>query len=426
LTAEQPKNTPSVRTTPVAVSPALPFEQAVAITLSSLQQAIAALLAVAPGDLRRAADVERTFDLDTKLAWQIHGIATAGNPIVSGTNVPAASSMRRFFKVAAKLGIPDDAISNASQAFDEFERLVQEHAGDRERFVSMIGGLLDEEGEDLDLKYKKAAYRAMSHIWGAEVRTYAHCMMLHPGRAPDTATMASVRVYSGVHRLRASAPLCVPLGRIWSFAGNQPPKDWAPQAFGPIAGTGGTFLLQDHCSPGLGDLRVLGADSAFPVLEVPEAVGLKNSVTIASATVSNDLPSIYVTPGEPEVNCWPRIRLPMESLLADVLIHQDAIRDRQPVQTRVRVYGNDRIGPGSDEPEYTEQIDLLSVRERCEYRGRGLRVLGTPDLPRHVEMLESVCGNLGWNPEHFHAYRCRVAYPLMRSGVRIDFVLTAK
>src|SRR4030095_6319280 len=97
-----------------------------------------------------------------------------------------------------------------------FEALVPEYAGDRERFTSMMASLSREAAEELDLRSKKSAYRAMSHLWGVDAGVAFRCDMVLPGSAQGTLDLAVVGGYLDFHRLRSSAPMRVPPGRVSS------------------------------------------------------------------------------------------------------------------------------------------------------------------------------------------------------------------
>lgn len=404
----------------------MPFEQHAAVVLGALQRSLAELLAATPGEVGRAKDVERTFGLDARLGWQIHRIATAANPLACGTSVPARVSMQRFLKAAARRRVPAAIVARVSDAFDELEQLVLDYAGDRERFESMVGSTQGEEAEDFDLKHKKAAHRANSHLWGVNVRASSRVMMIHPG-AQGTIDVALLATYSDLHRLRSAAPLFIPLGsaRVSEDA-NERGSTYVDRPIAALPTAKGAFLLREFSSPDLRSAQVVEGPGTSPMLlEIPEGVGLKNAVTVTTGSVSLGDPTPFGTQ-TPELHCTPLVRIPVEMMLVDMLIHQNAFPIRQPIPTRVGVIGNETREIFAWKPELMKRMETLAVREHCTHLGVGVELLGTPDLPRHVELLRSVCGAMSWNPNEFHVYRCRVEYPILRTSVRVEFDLTTK
>lgn len=407
-----------------AAIPAGSFEQQAALVLGEMQHAFRDFLAFVPGGVRKAADLQRAFDLDSKLAGQMYKVATATSPAVAGANVPPQVSLQRVLKAAARRRFPAPVIDRVGAAFGAFERFVEEYAADRERFESMLSGMSRDEADQIDLKYKKTAHRAMSHLVGADMSTSLYAMMLHPGSAPDKLDVLVARSFVGLHRLRATAPLVLPIGLIRIAGAYSDPVPNFASSTRPLGGAGGNWLMREFSTPGLSDLAVIGADSAAPALEVPAAVGLRESVTITIASSIKDTPSpLSLTGPRAGYRVTPRVRLPAQTLLVDILIHPDAFDRRHPLAAKVSTYRNDRISVGSGEPDYTERTDLLAVREHCEYLGRGFEVLGTPEVPRHVDMLKTAAAAESWNPASFHAYRCRVEYPIVPSSVRVEFDL---
>lgn len=392
--------------------------------LSKLQRAIASLLAATPGETRRAADVERTFGVDPKLGWQVHRIATSTKPLTTGTSVPAPISVEKLLKAAAKLGVSKEIVDRVEAAFEDFEKLVEDYAGDRDRFQTMVAPLLNEDSEALDLKHKKSIYRGMSHVTGVDAQADMFTTLMHPGDEPGTFCSIMIHTTVGLHRLRAGAPLCMSIGRA-RLSGDNPwdCSEAIKPMVAPIAGNAGTYLLRDYCSRDLAnEVRVLGAGTMYPLLEIPETLGRKNRITIATASLATGIK------WDEEQVLWssPRILLPSQVMISDVLFHPDVHPARHPVPSKVSIYNNDRIGLGMGEPEHVMVTDLLNMHERCDYLGQGVDLLIAPDAPRNVDMLAAICKAMNWNSEEFHAYRTRVEYPVLRSTVRTVFDLSGR
>ncbi len=392
------------------------FEQAAAASLRQFQAAVAALFAATAEDTRRAADVERAFGVDRKLGWQMHRIANEPNPLAVAMNLPAAVSTNRMLKAAARKGLPTEIIERVSSAFQQVEQLISEHAGDRERFLSMVGPLIKEEAESIDLKQKKAAYRAMSHLVGVDEQVCTSCTFLHPGDEPGRLCAARLSAHIGLHRLRSTSPIFVPL-IISRTSGEGETFTAGTQA--PLVPDTGTYLLEEFCSPGLTVQEIHEPN----MMEIAEAMGRNNSVDVVYASISRGVLSPFATPEGPQFLSSNRVNIPAEVLISDTLIHRDAFPLQHPLERRVHVYANERIGIGFGEPKYAERQSLLSVVEHSRHLGLGVQTLATPESPRHVEMIGRLCEKLGWNPDEFHVYRCRIEYPIFRSTVRVVFEL---
>src|SRR5258705_8489081 len=117
------------------------FVVAATLVMAEFHSALRALVSATPGTIRTAADFHRAMGVDAKLGWQVYRIAHAESHLSSGLEVPSAVSMRKLFKAAVKQRVPEVIVKRASRAFEEFESLVHEHAGDRDSFASMVGAV---------------------------------------------------------------------------------------------------------------------------------------------------------------------------------------------------------------------------------------------------------------------------------------------
>jgi hypothetical protein len=148
----------------------LTFEQQAALTLSQLRASLSALVGAigerTASEIRKAADLQRALGIRTTLAWQVYKFVQAADPLAEGSNVPGAGAMKRFLSAAATHGVPAIYIDECQTALDEFEELIEVHAGNRNAFDSMISGLAAEGSAQIDAQQKRAAFRANSHLWG--------------------------------------------------------------------------------------------------------------------------------------------------------------------------------------------------------------------------------------------------------------------
>lgn len=391
------------------------FEQTATAVLGRFQASIVALLAGMPGQNRRAADVERALGLDPKLAWQVHKIAHAPNAMASAVNIPAAVSIRRLLQAAAAKQVPGEIIERVNAAFEQVEQLVSEHAGDRERFMSMVGPLVRDEADALSLKHRKAAYRAMSHLTGTDEMAYVFSSIVHPGSSPDLVHAVALSAHFRLHKLRSAAPLILPLQFTRTSAGG---SEYTEVPREPMNPERESYLLEEFCTPGLSVRDVDGM-----AMEIDDAVGLKHCVDVAYASVTRDAVSPYATPGDVWFCTTARPHIPTEMMFVDTIIHKDTWALRHPLAPIVEVFLNARIGVGSQEPTHTERASILATNDVCEYMGTGLESLMSPDVPSYIEINRSIMQKMGWNPDDFHVYRCRIAYPIIKTSVRIQFDL---
>jgi hypothetical protein len=409
----------STETATVALHDGNLFEVKAVEVMRSLRSAFLKLIEAVPGNIRRAADLERALGVSTTLAWQFHRIATSPDPVAIGADVPGMAATRQFLKAATAKGVTDTHITNALRAMEAFEELVHQHAGDRATFVTMINSLAGREGETIDLKTRRQAYRINSQIWGVQAKTLVGCGIYHPGRRSGVFDVISVRGAREIRRLRAGAPFRLSSQQVTDgFMHNLESQAIEPGAANASAPSAGPKLVEGFCTephPEL-DNRIEGGIVHTFLKETP--LGNAGAQTLYLVDVTRDVE--WVMPHKPSYHYkFNAVMKPVEALVLDALIHRDMFGKLSPT---VRVFGSlDRLGE-RDPEQYGEQ-ETLPVPATVHNLGHGLSALPTPHVPRYAEMFESVCQRVGWDPEQFDLYRCVVEYPLLSTMVctRFDF-----
>ena len=112
------------------------FEQDATEVLTSLKGVLKTIIAAL--GVRRAVELQRALNLQHTLCWQIFKLINERSVLAAGASVPSRASITRFTTAAAKGGVPSEVIKQLSSAYDEFERLIERHAGDRTSFKSLV------------------------------------------------------------------------------------------------------------------------------------------------------------------------------------------------------------------------------------------------------------------------------------------------
>ena len=61
------------------------------------------------------------------------------------------------------------------------------------------------------------------------------------------------------------------------------------------------------------------------------------------------------------------------------------------------------------------------MAETIQPLGVGLGNCRSAEVPWYPELLQTVCGKLGWDAGGFRGYRCRIEYPIYGSQVVMAF-----
>lgn len=393
----------------------LPFECAAPQVLSKVQQACAALMNALPGTVSKAADIHRALDIDPKLGWQVFRVAQASNSLAAGTHVPTPIPGERLAVAAESHGLPRAIITQLRQALAQFERLVSSHAGDRKSFEAMLAGLNSEAGDYLDVDRRKAAFTALSHIWGMRVRTRLWCAVYHRGSESRFINGASIRGLTGINRLRRSVGF-----QLDSFRALDSDRHTLE---GEALESGQSVLLKEFCSQPLPQISHRKMpDGRLQTMLAPGEVGKLGSANLYMAEIFRELNWHHSDPLQRKIGNSILVTKPTEVLILDMLVEQGMFGFLEP---SVSVYG-DLERPGEYRSAQYNEVDRLPIATRVERLGIGSAALATPDVPDYPRMFTHVCRRLGWSEDSFEVLRCRLEYPVLHTVVAMSVPLPEK
>lgn len=381
------------------------FEEETTRTLERLRVAVARLVESVPMGAERAADLRRSLDLDAALAWQLHTLAGSEDVLRAGRVVPKAGAMDRFFKAVHARRLPLELEREAREAYTDFERVVGDHAGDRETFDAMLAALRPDDGAGLQ-RLRRTAYRANASVWGISVRASVHCVVFHQ-RPTGEHDCLSIRGRAGIRRLQESAVLGIyASGRTWG--GSTCPPDI--HAGGPIA-LDRCELLENYCSEPVPRVEhVRAPDGTSRDFLQFEGLGRTREVTVLWRNLSLEFPNGSTTP--PHGVTAPCTE-PTEAYVVDLLVPRGW---SDPATAKVSLTENNRYtiwAPGF-------QAQQLPFEGSVEYLGTRIESLYTRHVPRYAEIVAEQFGLLGWSSTTFDMYRCTVAYPVLHSAIHLS------
>ena len=398
------------------------FEQEATSVLSRMGTALADVIDAVAGEIRTALALERTFELDRKLSWRIFKIARATEPLKAGGHVPGRVSIKRFLAAAAKRGASSELLESVETVYQDFERLIETHAGDRSSFDSIVSGFDQTAAEQMGLVQRRATFRGQRHILGIQARTQLLCFVLHPGVGTKNDDLLSIRGLVDLSQTRHHRAWTI--SRAWVGDSDESqlctersnePLDTEAKAMHGVA------LLQEFCSNPLPQIQTFKTKAGHTQTQLMlEAVGKDSSATCMLGDVWRDTFARYRDAHNCSHEAFVLVRTPVETLILDVLVYEG-------------MYG--RITPTafalSDHEDTSATIidrerDLLDMNLSATYMGQGPSVLDTPNVPRYPEMAQYAFDRLGWDGENFDVYRCRVQFPVMPSSVVVRFDLPEK
>jgi hypothetical protein len=352
-----------------------------------------------PEPVRGAADVQRVLNVDRALGWQLFRLVSATDPLSIGADVPRPAPVAKALRNAEAKGVASAVINEARTSFEEFERLVERHAGDRASFDCMARGLAE---EAVATKERRAAYRANAAIWGVQAQTYYSLAAMHLSEDGQSEDGATVRGYFGLRKLRSRVPEHV-LHQFRTF--------WSTTAKGlgettPAARRSVEVMerFSDRPAPPLRYREV--EPGRMEVSLNTDVVGRAGEVTYLLREVARS-----VCPHLPMTwwGSWCPGRIPTEVLVSDMLVPA-GWSDSASIQ--VGVYSNI-----DDRAALQREEDRLAITETVAHLGQDFAALRTPYVPRCPEIAQELCRQMGWGKTRFDIYRCVVQYPVLSSGL---------
>jgi hypothetical protein len=406
---------------PVPVS----FVDEAAAVMRRLRSATRALVGATSTGVHNSQDLQKLFGLDGKLSWQVFKLAGPGEPLALAPHVPNPVPMRRFLSVSRKHGLPKDVIAELSAAYEDFERLVGAHAGDRTTLDSMARACSNGDGEHLiDLQHRKAAFKCQSHYWGVQTQTRLVTYLLHPGSGPGGNDVAQVRALLGLHRLRPNADLVADVCRLRPDTGE--PDHYRRDMLDPqAAAEHGTAIVPHFCTRPLPRMASQRLPNDLTRTEiVGDDVGRRSAADLVFGHAWRDAPlDTDAATNRPcfRANVW--VRQPTVLLIVDMLAHRKTF---PTFQCRLQVLDEwDRTIEGGKGPAGTPAVEL-PFRDRVMQIDGGVDSASLREVPRYREMLQFTADRFGWTLDDFDVYRFRMEYPLHHTTLNFHYVLDSK
>jgi hypothetical protein len=397
-----------------------PLEVHARQVLSRVRSAFGAVLTALPERAQRPHEVQKSLQIDSKLGWAVSRLVHEEDLYLAAQQLPGRRRLETFLKAASKRAIPDELLARVRAAVEEFEELVEVHAGDRASLEVMLLGCSARANEDAILAQRKAAFQANSFIWGVQARTQFGIYFLRPGREAAWGDIAGVRGFVGLRRMRPDVPWVI--SRLHA-------SDETGQAIGgfdrePLGeevattdGSNGVALLTEFCSRPLPALRRVEHSPGFieEVLE-PAEVGNTGAIDIVTGDDARGVVPRRAMDGEKVWGGLRMLRTPVETLVLDQLVHVDMYG---PIVPRLIHFSDLTLARGFPTPPLSES-DQLPTPEVVQYLGRDPTAVYTPDVPRYTKIIERVCARIQCEPSQFDVYRVRMSYPAIPTSIGME------
>jgi hypothetical protein len=395
--------------------------EAVRQALQEVRAALVELYGSIGADPSAPQEVWRRYGINRVTTWKLARAIGAPDSIASLVHLPGQPGLEIVVTAFEAAGAPREVVARIRSAIEEFARVVEAGAGDREQLEMMLEsmGLLERESGSC----RELAYRGNSSIWGAQARTRASVAFISPSSlAPDTLDAVHISGLVGVRRLRPNARCQLLVQRSIDQAASPAftVEDVCPGSEGGYM----PQLLTEFCSPNMPALSFESFSGGRHVLVPDGQVGACATFDCYNGTIVRGL-SAHRTPGSEYGLFYIANLMPAEMLVFDLIFHRTlAIGDA----VEALLYGSPRMSPArvmalDHDPPQENQLPMSE---------RPFELAGTPSAlltsraPALTRIVECVYKRMGWNPREFQALRLQLPYPPMSSSVVMRWQLPHK
>lgn len=361
--------------------------------------------------LHNSRDLQNELGVDRNLSWQIFKMLGPVDTLSILPYVPAAVSMKKLLSVIKKRGVPMARITEAESAFASFESFVRTSANNRDRLETMLMSFTDsDEGRQVDLQHRKAAYRAHSHFYGIEVDTAVQTLIYYPGSSSQRVSCIGLQQVSGMRRLRLDNEIVV--SRLNMIDDSNDHKVMrANMVDVEAAERYGAPVIEEFCSKPMPDLgTVVDPSGMARTVLASRKVGSAADIDLAFGRAWLDLPMNVDVDGYHALSAQIAIVRPTQVIIGDVFLHRSTFKNVAPSSGLWA-----QVGGAENADDIERRGVRLPMREEFSYVGTGEDVARLRELPRYAELVRTSCERFGVSLNEMDLYRVRIDYPLVDS-----------
>jgi hypothetical protein len=381
-----------------------------------VQRSFAGLLSRLPGQIVRASHLQHCLDLDAKLAWQFFKVAKATDPLEAVRHMPSVVAVRRIAKAAASKGVPADVIEAVSKAVTHFDEVGKRHADGRESFAAMVASIRGENAaETLTMQARRAAFRANSQLWGAQVGVlFYQCFLRRQASGELKATVVSGKF--DYRKLRADA---MPL--MYGRSGAVPGPEGEIPACKDLPIDVDSFnrygipVLPEFCSKPVPRFSEPSIQNGWHLQTMlGDQLGKLGSIDLVTAAYkSHQLTEL--TDGRKVTFAWFASHVPMEIAVIELLTHRPSFGEVKPTFRVMPEFIQEL------EPELEREGSQLPCFEQVQHLGNFRTAPPASEVRDYAKMGTRVLGHVKWAEEEFDVHRVVVGYPMIHTIMGMGF-----
>lgn len=381
-----------------------------------LQRSLSELLAAVPGVPKRPVQLSKALGVNQDLAGKALLAASTADPLAATHLMPGPEALRMLAKAARRKRVDSRLVGGVEEAVQQFDDLLRGVVGGRSELDAIISAWLPGTREKFELSNKRAMFRGVSNLKGVVADFGVQAGILAPsGKGDDCCSVIVLSGLVGLRRLRPGSTICLSSGAVGPGAQEVSRFTLDGQ---PVDLRRGETLLEQFSTSPLPAFDIRENDGYVQHLLRDGLVGLEARVDVFLGELMTGIRNRYQLPGSNRrIGGSADVELPLKILVFDMLIH-DAV---WPDQTPELLLFDTILRGHADANDPARQSDRLDLRETIEPLDHGIRGCRIAEVPRYTELLCYACDCVGWQPEAFRCYRCRIQYPFYGMQVHMTF-----
>ncbi|MFT7485172.1 MAG: hypothetical protein ACI9F9_001019 [Candidatus Paceibacteria bacterium] len=382
--------------------------------LDGLRGSLTELYCAVGADPEDPQTVSRQFGLHRNLAWKLTRIMHAPDAEGVLPYLPGSAGFVLALKAFKKAGAPQPELDAFERAKNDFESMIDVHAGNRATLELMLDSSgLGIQGDPLEAS-RKLAFRGNSGIWGIQARTRLRTAFLAPN--PESPDMLDLAHLSGLIDLRRFRPNATwPLFHRNSFNDDMSPRETVSEPIDTHLGElADTRLWPEFCTKPLPEVRAIPTRLGARYEVVGDQVGNRGLSTCVHGDVTRRFATRYADDKNTRGEFYADINAPTENLVFDLILHKDLAAEIDPKVEVLLVDGRES-GQRSGAP--------IPCSETLRRMGSVPPRVATPLVPRYSQIVEAVYERMNWKAQDFFALRFEMKCPPLPSSVLIRYDL---
>ncbi len=350
--------------------------------------------------------MQRQLGVGNTICWQVYRIINADSLFGAARHAPLPQAIAQFLDAAERVGASPAVLGDVRGAADGFRTFMKKHADDQASFDTLIAGVGGDDGEEvIQVRHRRAAYRAESHIWGFQRDVSAMVAFVRPSDAKGTLDVAMVLCQVGYRRLRVNASATVAAfgaADVWGSKLRALDADAMEKYHCP--------LVPEFCSspvPALERVPLANGPVVYRLDDTSLGRGGSKDLTLGFVSYREEPDTVD---GRPSLVLNNFFFCPTARVVLDVFLDRTVLGHRMPsVTTRLGNYGD-------DDP----RGHPLPLGERVLPLGSADRELTCPDIPNYPQLIRHTAQKTGWPLGQFDHFRVTLDYPIFASRMKLS------